>query len=95
VRRHNLSVREEQILSLICEGWTGKEIARMMDLSLHTIVCYTTRLKVKTGQNRIALLVLWAVVHEVVDPRKTSLSRALLPRRTHQRGKNDGVRENI
>ena len=93
--KSKLSIREEQILSLICEGWTYREIAEMMELSRHTIVSVKSRLRVKTGQHKIALLVIWAVVHGVIDPQKTSLSRALLPTKTPQRGKNVVGRRNI
>lgn len=69
--RRKLSVREEQILSLICEGWSGNEIAQMMDLSPHTIQEIKRRLRIKTGCHKATLLVLWAVAHAIIDPRKT------------------------
>lgn len=69
-----LTVREEQILVLICEGWTRKEMAQMMDLSPHTIHGFITRIHRKTGIHRVAQLVLWAVRQGRVDPWSPELS---------------------
>lgn len=75
MRRRKLSIREEQILSLICEGWTAKEIAQMMELSPNTIYEVKRRLRLKTGCHRIVSMVMWAVQNRVVNPRKVSLCR--------------------
>ena len=90
-----LTIREEEILKLICEGWERREIAAMMGLSHHTIGNHWKSIQAKTDCHKVATMVLWAVIHEVIDPRKTSLSHALLPGETPQLGKNDAVRENI
>lgn len=90
-----LTVREEQILHLVCEGWTRREIASMMDLSHHTIGNHIKSVQAKTGCGKVALMVLWAIVHGLVDPHKISLSRASLPIKTPERGKIPSLRENI
>ena len=70
-----LSVREEQTLVLICEGFTRREIAGMMGKSPYTIAEITRRVRRKTDCHRIARLVIWAVAHGIVDARKTSQLR--------------------
>jgi len=90
-----LTIREEEILKLICEGWERREIAEMMGLSHHTIGNHWKSIQDKTDCHKVALLVLWAVVHGVIDPHKTSLSRALLPVKTRQNGKIGRWQENI
>lgn len=70
VKKPVLTIREEEILKLICEGWERREIARMMDLSHHTIGNHWKSIQAKTECHKVARLVIWAVVHGVIDPRK-------------------------
>ena len=56
-----LSPREEQLLELICQGRTAKEMASDMELSVNTINYYTKRLMVKMGVNRTPDLIIKAL----------------------------------
>jgi DNA-binding NarL/FixJ family response regulator len=56
-----LSPREDQLLKLICEAKTAKEIAAELDLSINTIHFYTKRLMVKMNVNRTPDLILKAL----------------------------------
>lgn len=56
-----LSPREEQLLALICNAKSAKEIAYELDLSLNTIHYYTKRLMIKMGVNRTPDLILKAI----------------------------------
>ncbi|MDF9868109.1 DNA-binding CsgD family transcriptional regulator [Streptomyces pratensis] len=54
-----LSGREREVLAHIARGATYREIARRMDVSLHTVDTYIRRIRAKTGsRNRMHLLLL-------------------------------------
>lgn len=63
-----LSVREEQILVLICEGWSRYEIADMMCKSHYTIANHLKSVRIKTGCSKVAQLVMWAVRNGIATP---------------------------
>lgn len=56
-----LSPREDQLLRLICDSKTPKEIAFELNLSINTIHYYTKRLMVKMKVNRTPDLILKAI----------------------------------
>lgn len=56
-----LSPREEQLLELICQGRTAKEMAFDLELSVNTINYYTKRLMTKMGVNRTPDLIIKAL----------------------------------
>ena len=58
---HQLSDRERQVLSLIAEGNSSKEIARTMDISPRTVETYRKRLGDKLGVASLAEMVRYAV----------------------------------
>lgn len=65
-----LSVREEQVLVLICEGFTYREIALLMDKSPNTIKEINRRIRLKTDCHKIAHMVVYAIVNRIVSARK-------------------------
>jgi DNA-binding NarL/FixJ family response regulator len=56
-----LSPREEQLLELICQGRTAKEMAFDLELSVNTINYYTKRLMIKMDVNRTPDLIIKAL----------------------------------
>src|SRR4029434_6580276 len=52
----NLSPREQQVLRLVSEGKTSKDIAVMLDLGLQTVRTYRKTLMKKIGVTNIASL---------------------------------------
>jgi len=56
-----LSSREKQLLKLICEAKTAKEIAFELDLSVNTIYFYTKRLMHKMDVNRTQDLIIKSI----------------------------------
>jgi DNA-binding NarL/FixJ family response regulator len=62
-----LSLREREVLQLIVEGKTSKEIAQMLLLSPKTIETYRNRLMVKLGIKDIAGLVKFAIQHGITS----------------------------
>ena len=60
--RVKLSPREAQLLSLITEGLSGKEMAERMGLTENTVAAYRQRLNGGLGQSRGKLIV-WGTRH--------------------------------
>ena len=62
-----LSAREQEILKLIAEGSSSREIAELLDLSVKTVHNHRTRLMTKLDIHRNADLVRYAIRLGVVD----------------------------
>jgi DNA-binding CsgD family transcriptional regulator len=58
-----LSAREQEILRLVAQGLTDKQIAARLYLSPRTIQNHLTRMREKTGTRRRSELTRWAVIH--------------------------------
>ena len=61
-----LSARERQVLSLIAEGNSSKQVARAMDISPRTVDTYRKRLGEKLEVGSLAEMVRYAVRVELV-----------------------------
>ena len=62
-----LSLREREILQLIAEGRTNKDIATRLSLSVYTVDGHRTRIMEKLGLHSIGELVRFAVRNGIVD----------------------------
>ena len=56
----DLTARETDILSLICQGMADKEVARSLDLALNTVRNHVSALYGKLGVHRRSEAVIWA-----------------------------------
>ncbi len=63
-----LSARERQVLQLIAEGNTTKEVATKLDISVKTAETYRTRIMEKLDIHETATLVRYAIRRGVVQP---------------------------
>jgi DNA-binding NarL/FixJ family response regulator len=63
-----LSARERQVLQLIAEGKTTKEVAVTLDISVKTAETYRTRIMEKLDIHETATLVRYAIRRGVVQP---------------------------
>ena len=61
-----ISSREVEIIRLIAQGYTTKEIAEQLFLSTHTIVTHRKNIMRKLGINNTAGLVIYAVQENIV-----------------------------
>jgi len=61
-----LSTREQEVLKLIAEGHSSREIAEMLDLSVKTVHNHRTRLMAKLDLHRNADLVRYAIRNELI-----------------------------
>ena len=66
VRFEELTPRERQVLRLIAEGHSNKEIARMLELSVNTVSVHRANLMSTLDIHRTAELVLYAVRKGIV-----------------------------
>lgn len=62
-----LNDREKQVLALICNGFTNKEIADKMFLSVKTIEKYRHELIQKTNTRNTAQLVMHAIKNKIIQ----------------------------
>jgi two-component system, NarL family, response regulator NreC len=63
-----LTHREHQVLQLIAESKTTKEIAKLLEISVKTVETYRSRIMEKLGIHDIAGVVRYAIRHGVVQP---------------------------
>jgi DNA-binding NarL/FixJ family response regulator len=63
-----ISSREGEIIRLVAEGLTNKEIADRLFLSAHTVTTHRKNIMAKLGVNNTAGLVLFAIRNSIVTP---------------------------
>jgi two-component system, NarL family, response regulator NreC len=63
-----LTSRERQVLQLVAEGKTSKEVAEILGLTVKTAESYRTRLMEKLDIHQTAGLVRYAIRHGIVEP---------------------------
>ncbi|HET7216147.1 MAG TPA: response regulator transcription factor [Terriglobia bacterium] len=63
-----LTLREKEVLQLIAQGKSNKEIATLLDISINTVAVHRARLMETLGLHRTAELVLYAVKKGIVQP---------------------------
>ncbi len=64
----NISEREIEIITLVAEGLSNKEVADKLFLSTHTVITHRKNIMNKLGVNNTAGLVLFAVRENLVSP---------------------------
>lgn len=62
-----ITQREEEVLNLICNGYTNKEIAEKLFISVKTVDRHRTSLLQKTETRNSAHLVMYSIRHKLVD----------------------------
>jgi DNA-binding NarL/FixJ family response regulator len=63
-----LTAREKQVLQLIAQGKSNKDIASLLDLSVNTVSVHRANLMEKMNIHRTAELVLFAIRKGLVTP---------------------------
>ena len=66
-RDHGLTVRELQILQLIVDGRSNKEIAAQLDLSANTVAVHRANIMDALGIHKTAELVTYAIRNGLVN----------------------------
>jgi len=65
-----LSAREIEIIQLVAEGLSNKEIAERLFLSVHTVTTHRKNIMGKLGVNNTAGLVMFAIKQNLLGPNK-------------------------
>jgi DNA-binding NarL/FixJ family response regulator len=65
-RNHGLTVRELEVLQLICDGLSNREIAATLNLSVNTVSVHRTNIMNTLGLHKTAELVVYALQHGLV-----------------------------
>lgn len=65
-----ISAREAEIISLVAEGLTNKQIAEQLFLSAHTVITHRKNIMNKLGLTNTAGLVLFAIRQNIISPNK-------------------------
>jgi DNA-binding NarL/FixJ family response regulator len=63
-----LTRREEEVLGLICKGYSNKEIADSLFISQKTVEGHKSNLMDKTNTKSAINLMLFAIKHQLIDP---------------------------
>ncbi len=65
-RNHGLTVRELEVLQLICDGLSNREIAAKLNLSVNTVSVHRANIMNTLGLHKTAELVVYALQHGLV-----------------------------
>jgi DNA-binding NarL/FixJ family response regulator len=65
-RTHGLTPREIQVLQLICDGHSNREIAKKLDLSVNTVAVHRANIMNALDIHKTAELVVYAIHHGLV-----------------------------
>lgn len=69
-----LSSREREIVKLVAQGLSNKEIADKLCLSFHTITTHRRNISEKLNIHSTAALAIFAMVHKIIDINDVSMS---------------------
>ncbi len=67
-RKRRLTTRELEILQLICDGLSNREIAAKLDLSANTVAVHRANIMNTLGVHKTAELVVYAIHNGLVNP---------------------------
>ena len=62
----DLSPRENAIVTLVAKGHTNKEIADMLNISVHTVITHRKNISKKTGIKSISGLTMYAMLNKLI-----------------------------
>ena len=68
-----LSDREKDVIRLVAQGLSNKEIADRLCLSFHTITTYRKNISSKLNIHSAAALTIFAILNNIIDPQEIDL----------------------
>ena len=74
-----ITKKEHEILKLICHGNSNQQVAEKTSTSIRTIERHHKHLLDKTGARNTAGLVVFAIMHELIDIDKQLLEYTISP----------------
>ena len=67
----DISDRERDVLRLVAQGFTNKEIADRLFISSHTVITHRKNITAKLGIKTIAGLTMYALINRLIIPEET------------------------
>jgi DNA-binding NarL/FixJ family response regulator len=67
LEKHDLSVREIEVLKLITKGFINKEIADKLNISLTTVISHRKNITEKLGIKSVPGLTIYAVMNGYIE----------------------------
>lgn len=64
---HQLSSREIELLTMVAQGYSNKQIAVQLFLSIHTVITHRKNITAKLGIKSISGLTLYAALNNMID----------------------------
>ena len=64
---NRISSREREILKLVASGYSNKQIAAKLFISIHTVITHRKNITMKLGVKSISGLTLYAIINNIVD----------------------------
>lgn len=68
IEKYHLSQKEIEVIKLLCQGRSNKEVAQILGLSVRTVEGYRKDIYKKTGENGTAGIVVFAIQHKIYVP---------------------------
>ncbi|HTZ46277.1 MAG TPA: response regulator transcription factor [Verrucomicrobiae bacterium] len=68
VSRQRLTPREREILQLLAEGKSNKEVANLLGISVNTAEAHRANIMLKLGMHSLAELVHYAIRNQIIKP---------------------------
>ena len=62
----HLSEREINVLKLLIDGYSNKEVADKLSLSTHTVISHRKNISIKTGIKSLAGLTIYAILNNII-----------------------------
>jgi DNA-binding CsgD family transcriptional regulator len=63
-----LTLREREVLQLLVEGRTNKEISAALGIAIKTVETHRARIMTKLGLHSMSELVRYAVRNQIIEP---------------------------
>jgi len=73
----SISRREKEVLTLVALGFSNKEIAEELSISVHTVISHRKKIVKKTGIKSISGLTMYAIMTKIVDPNTIDMSKLI------------------
>jgi DNA-binding CsgD family transcriptional regulator len=72
---NDLTQREKEILRLVAMGYSNKEIADSLFISIHTVITHRKNITGKLGIKSISGLTVYAIINRLIDPAQIDLEK--------------------
>ena len=73
----NLSTREKEVLKYVALGFSNKEIAEQLFISIHTVISHRKNIVEKTGIKSVSGLTMYAIMTKIIDPTTIDISKLI------------------